>query len=217
MSAKDRALAALGRWVRSWRRGTWVLIGWALAIAVVYVWAQDQLATWCDSSPDQAACRETNFWAGPAFVLGPLVFFWLIYLFAWGTFHLWSQVRGLLVPSAAAPQSLAPPQAISAGTKSRVTAAELAIILGSFGAHKFYMGRVALGVLYLVFCWTWIPAILGCIEGMAYLAKGDEAWAAQNDWPVQHSNGNAIGVLWVLAFVPLLAIVATLALAFLGS
>ena len=40
----------------------------------------------------------------------------------------------------------------------------LAVLLGSFGAHHFYLRRNGLGVLYLVFFWTGIPGILGIIE-----------------------------------------------------
>lgn len=40
----------------------------------------------------------------------------------------------------------------------------LAIFLGGFGLHHFYVGRVGLGVLYIVFSWTGIPWILGWIE-----------------------------------------------------
>jgi TM2 domain-containing membrane protein YozV len=40
----------------------------------------------------------------------------------------------------------------------------LALFLGCFGVHHFYVGRVGLGILYCCFCWTGIPAILGIIE-----------------------------------------------------
>ena len=40
----------------------------------------------------------------------------------------------------------------------------LALFLGSFGLHHFYLRRNALGVLYLCFFWTGIPAFLGFIE-----------------------------------------------------
>jgi TM2 domain-containing membrane protein YozV len=40
----------------------------------------------------------------------------------------------------------------------------LAVILGSFGAHHFYLRRKGLGILYLVLFWTGIPGILGIIE-----------------------------------------------------
>ena len=40
----------------------------------------------------------------------------------------------------------------------------LAIFLGGFGVHHFYLGRTVAGVLYLIFSWTGIPTILGWIE-----------------------------------------------------
>jgi TM2 domain-containing membrane protein YozV len=40
----------------------------------------------------------------------------------------------------------------------------LALFLGSFGAHHFYLRRTGLGILYLCFFWTGIPAIIGLIE-----------------------------------------------------
>jgi TM2 domain-containing membrane protein YozV len=63
--------------------------------------------------------------------------------------------------------------------KSRVPAALFAMLLGSFGAHKFYMGDTGLGVLYLVFFWTAIPGIIGIIEGIVYLSMSDEQFAAR--------------------------------------
>lgn len=59
------------------------------------------------------------------------------------------------------------------GDKDRVTAGVLAILLGWIGAHKFYLGDTGLGVLYLCFFWTGIPAIVGLIEGILYLTKTD--------------------------------------------
>ena len=40
----------------------------------------------------------------------------------------------------------------------------LALFLGGFGVHHFYLRRTALGVVYLCFFWTPIPWILGFIE-----------------------------------------------------
>jgi TM2 domain-containing membrane protein YozV len=39
-----------------------------------------------------------------------------------------------------------------------------AIFLGDFGVHHFYLRRDGLGVLYLLFFWTGIPAIIGLFE-----------------------------------------------------
>ena len=40
--------------------------------------------------------------------------------------------------------------------KSRTTAAVLAILLGTLGIHKFYLGQKIKGVLYLLFSMTGI-------------------------------------------------------------
>ncbi|MFC5704099.1 TM2 domain-containing protein [Cohnella faecalis] len=58
-------------------------------------------------------------------------------------------------------------------TKSKVAAGLLGIFLGGLGIHKFYLGKTWMGILYLVFCWTYIPAIIGFIEGIVYLASSD--------------------------------------------
>jgi len=40
----------------------------------------------------------------------------------------------------------------------------LALFLGGFGIHQFYLRRIGLGILYLCFSWTPIPWVLGFIE-----------------------------------------------------
>ena len=40
----------------------------------------------------------------------------------------------------------------------------LALFLGCFGIHHFYLRRTGLGILYCAFCWTGITAFLGFIE-----------------------------------------------------
>lgn len=63
---------------------------------------------------------------------------------------------------------------LSKDSKSKVVAGILALLLGGLGAHKFYLGHVGLGILYLCFCWTFIPAIVSLVEGIIYLTKSDE-------------------------------------------
>ena len=65
--------------------------------------------------------------------------------------------------------------------KSRVTAGVLALLLGGIGVHKFYIGKIGMGFLYLIFFWTSIPAIIGFIEGIIYLTstKTDEEFSAK--------------------------------------
>jgi hypothetical protein len=59
------------------------------------------------------------------------------------------------------------------GGKSKIAAGLLGILLGGLGVHKFYMGKIGLGILYLLFCWTFIPAIIGLVEGIVYLCEDD--------------------------------------------
>jgi TM2 domain-containing membrane protein YozV len=40
----------------------------------------------------------------------------------------------------------------------------LALFLGTFGIHHFYLRRTGLGVLYCLLFWTGIPSVLGFIE-----------------------------------------------------
>jgi TM2 domain-containing membrane protein YozV len=65
--------------------------------------------------------------------------------------------------------------------KSRATAALLAFFLGGLGAHKFYLGKAGMGLLYLLFFWTFIPAFISFIEFIRYLLMSDESFAARYD------------------------------------
>ena len=82
-------------------------------------------------------------------------------------------VQARTCPGCGAPQS----PAIGLGEKSRITAALLAIFLGGFGIHKFYLARPFQGILYLLLCVTFLPAIVGFIEGIAYLCMSDTGFA----------------------------------------
>ncbi len=78
-------------------------------------------------------------------------------------------VRQMAVPSAFA----------VGGGRSRLAAGLFALLLGGLGIHKFYLGRVGWGIVYLLFCWTFIPMIVGFIEGILYLVMSDEAFQAK--------------------------------------
>jgi TM2 domain-containing membrane protein YozV len=64
--------------------------------------------------------------------------------------------------------------------KSNVAAGVLALFLGGFGLHKFYLGRPGLGLLYLLFCWTLIPSIVGFVEGLVYLFSDPAEFASRH-------------------------------------
>jgi TM2 domain-containing membrane protein YozV len=63
--------------------------------------------------------------------------------------------------------------------RSRLAAALFALFLGGLGIHKFYLGRVGWGVVYLLFCWTGIPIIAGWVEAILYLVMTNEKFAAK--------------------------------------
>ncbi len=58
--------------------------------------------------------------------------------------------------------------------RSRIMAALLAIFFGFLGLHKFYLGKATWGLIYLFFSWTFIPMILGVIEGLMFLLMSDQ-------------------------------------------
>lgn len=55
-------------------------------------------------------------------------------------------------------------QQYEAARRDEVVGILLALFLGTFGIHHFYLRRTGLGILYCCFCWTSIPTILGFIE-----------------------------------------------------
>lgn len=73
-----------------------------------------------------------------------------------------------------------PPQVQGATpSKDKTAAALLAILLGGLGVHHFYLGHIGLGILYLLFSWTFIPAVVALIEGIIYLTTPNEKWLQQ--------------------------------------
>ena len=57
--------------------------------------------------------------------------------------------------------------------KNKTTAALLSFFLGFFGVQKFYLGQGGKGILYVLFCWTYIPYFLSIIEGIILLTMSE--------------------------------------------
>lgn len=53
---------------------------------------------------------------------------------------------------------------IDSDKKNRWVAVILAFWLGWFGIHKFYLGQIFSGVMFLIFFWTFIPLIFSVID-----------------------------------------------------
>ena len=73
------------------------------------------------------------------------------------------------------------------GSKSKVAAGLLAILLGWLGIHKFYLGYTWPGIILLltgilgalIIIGPIISGIVGLIEGILYLTKSDEEFDRQ--------------------------------------
>ncbi|GAA4111287.1 hypothetical protein GCM10022393_08870 [Aquimarina addita] len=62
------------------------------------------------------------------------------------------------------------------GENKKMIAGILAILLGSFGVHKFLLGYTKEGIIQIVITFVTCGAagIIGLIEGIIYLTKSDE-------------------------------------------
>jgi TM2 domain-containing membrane protein YozV len=57
--------------------------------------------------------------------------------------------------------------------KSRTAGLVLTLFLGGIGAHRFYLGETLLGILYLLFFWTFVPAIVAFVELFVIMGRVD--------------------------------------------
>ncbi|WP_344833002.1 TM2 domain-containing protein [Chryseobacterium ginsenosidimutans] len=58
--------------------------------------------------------------------------------------------------------------------RSKFTTALLAFFLGGLGIHRFYLGQNKLGLLYLLFCWTFIPALISLIDFFIFIFMSED-------------------------------------------
>lgn len=66
--------------------------------------------------------------------------------------------------------------------RDKTTAGLLALFLGGIGVHKFYLGQTGLGILYLIFCWTWIPGIIALVEAIVFFCTSDTEFDAKYNY-----------------------------------
>ena len=72
--------------------------------------------------------------------------------------------------------------------KNKTIAFFLALICGSIGAHKFYLGDKQKGVLYLIFFWTYIPFILGVFEAIKIIKMTDDEFHVYQNTYLDHKE-----------------------------
>lgn len=86
--------------------------------------------------------------------------------------------------------------------KKRTTAIAFALLLGGLGAHKFYLDKPLQGILYIVFCWTLIPAGIGLTEALIYATMSNDEFDKeynQQSQPAEQITYNALDNLSKLA------------------
>ncbi|MGB3801081.1 MAG: NINE protein [Lewinella sp.] len=84
--------------------------------------------------------------------------------------------------------------------KNKTTAGIFALVFGGLGVHRFYLGQKGLGIVYLLFVWTFIPTIIAMIDGIVLLTQDDEKfnrkynpefWAAQQNQQYQNQYNHS--------------------------
>ena len=85
--------------------------------------------------------------------------------------------------------------------KSKTVAALFALLLGGFGAHRFYLGQWW-GVFYLLFFWLWIPGLIAFVEFIVFLASDSKKWDAKyNEGKPSGTGDSGAGVAIVIGVV----------------
>ncbi len=64
----------------------------------------------------------------------------------------------------------------NANNTNKTTAGFLALFLWWIWVHKFYLWSPILWLIYLFFCWTFIPAIIAFFEAISYFSYTNENW-----------------------------------------
>ncbi len=77
------------------------------------------------------------------------------------------------------PVSSAPSGPKSPGAEKKLVAGLLAILLGGFGVHKFYLGYTKEGIIQIILAFACgIGCVIAIVEGIIYLTKSDEEFVA---------------------------------------
>lgn len=93
--------------------------------------------------------------------------------------------------------------------KSQTGAAILCALLGSFGAHRFYIGPIWAGIVYFFLCWTGIPSLIAFIETYIIAFSSQETWARKyNNGVITPSTHIAVKIL--AAIFPIVFVVGIL-------
>lgn len=114
----------------------------------------------------------------------------------------------LTCPQCGAPQNA--PAPASSSLKSQTVAGLLCAFLGGMGAHKFYLGRITAGVLFLLFCWSGVPGLIALFDLVAI------AFGSQENWAKKHNHGTLtppvhVAVKVIVLIFPAIVVIGILA------
>lgn len=72
--------------------------------------------------------------------------------------------------------------------KSKTTTILLAFFLGTFGAHRFYLGQHWKGIFSILFFWTYIPTIISFIDVIVFAAMSQDKFDDKYNNVTSNSN-----------------------------
>jgi TM2 domain-containing membrane protein YozV len=77
--------------------------------------------------------------------------------------------------------------------RNRTAAILMCFFGGWFGIHKFYLGKNVAGILYLVFSWTCIPALIAFFDFLGLCFMSDREFEARFNYANQNEFGQNYG------------------------
>ena len=86
----------------------------------------------------------------------------------------------------------------------------LTFFFGGIGIHKFYLGQSVQGIFYLLFFWTWIPALIAIIEFIIYAITSEED--LQEKYSASGGSGGCLIIAMALGIIPVIGILAAVAI-----
>lgn len=82
--------------------------------------------------------------------------------------------------------------------------------MGGFGAHKFYVKKYGLGLLYLLFFWTGIPGLIALVEFILYCFKSESE--LQQRYPDTSAVALILAIVLPMVGIAFIGILAAIAI-----
>lgn len=96
------------------------------------------------------------------------------------------------------------------GAINKVALLLITFFLGGLGAHKFYQKKYLLGVLYLLFFWTYIPTLAAFVEFIIYACKSEAE--LQQKYPDAGGVGVVLAIVIPIFMIGVIGILAAIAI-----